>query len=189
MDELTERVNAADAFFISGGDQLLLTSLYGGTAFLTRQKERYIQEAIVIGGTSAGAMAMSTPMIYAGNKDVQQISGEIKVTTGLEFLKDVCVDTHFVDRGRFVRLAQVVASNPTSIGIGIEEDTAVVVRNGAESKIIGNGTLIVIDGTGITSSSISTFGQNERISIHNLQVSILSKGDTYQISTTNPPHK
>ena len=76
-DELTDRVNAADGFFFTGGDQLLLTSLYGGSKFLTQLKERYIYEKIVIGGTSAGAMALSTPMIYAGSKDEQDITGQI----------------------------------------------------------------------------------------------------------------
>ena len=188
-DDILERVNAAHGFFFGGGDQLLLTSLYGGTSFLTRLKERYIYDNIVIGGTSAGAMALSTPMIYAGNKDVQQISGEIKITTGLEFLKDVCIDTHFVDRGRFVRLAQVIASNPTSIGMGIEEDTAFILRNGTDAEIIGNGTVIIMDGSEIESSTISNFGQNERITIRNLKVNILAKGEMYKIPLINPQHK
>ena len=127
----------ADAIFFAGGDQLLLTSLYGGSPFLTLLKERYIHHKFVIAGTSAGAMALSTPMIYAGNKDVQEVSGEIKVTTGLEFLKDVSVDTHFVQRSRFVRLAQVIATNPGCLGMGIEEDTAVVVRRGVEAEVAG----------------------------------------------------
>lgn len=82
---LAERIQNADAFFFTGGNQLLLTSLYGGTFILTQIKQRFIDEKIVVGGTSAGAMALSTPMIYAGNKEKQQITGEIKITTGLEF--------------------------------------------------------------------------------------------------------
>ena len=162
---LVERVNKADAFFFTGGDQLVLTSLYGGGDFLARLKDRYIAESIVVAGTSAGAMGMSTPMIYAGNEKVQQIAGEVKITTGLEFLKDVCIDTHFVDRGRFVRMAQVIATNPTSIGIGIEEDTAIVVRKGTEAEIIGNGVIVVIDGFNISSSNVTDFNAEQRISI------------------------
>jgi len=178
---IIDRVNAADAIFFSGGDQLKLTSLYGGTSFLSRLKERYTYEKLVLGGTSAGAMAFSTPMIIAGNKDVQQITGEIKVTTGLEFLKDVCIDTHFVDRGRFVRMSQVIATNPTCIGIGIEEDTAIVVRDGYDAEIIGSGTVIVIDGYGITDSNVIEYGTNKNISIQGLGVKILSEGDRYLI--------
>ena len=187
-DSLLTRINAADGFFFSGGDQLKLTGLYGGTKFLTALKNRYINDAIVIGGTSAGAMALSTPMIYAGNKEVEQISSEIKVTTGLEFLKDVCIDTHFVHRGRFVRMAQVIVTNPTSIGLGIEEDTAVIVRNGNETEVIGSGTVVIMEGFHIEESSILEFAEKQAISIRNLKVHLLSKGDTYDIPALNPPH-
>lgn len=188
-DELEDRVQKADAFFFTGGDQLVLTSLYGGTNFLTHLKERYISERIVVGGTSAGAMAMSTPMIYAGNKEKQQITGEIKVTTGLEFLKDVCIDTHFIDRSRFVRMAQVLASNPTSIGIGIEEDTAIIVRDGVNAEVIGKAVVTVIEGFSITSSNITEFSEDKPISIQDLNVHLLSVGSMYEIPQTNPPHK
>ncbi|WP_018611475.1 cyanophycinase [Segetibacter koreensis] len=188
-DELADRVQKADAFFFTGGNQLLLTSLYGGTSFLTHLKERYISEKIVIGGTSAGAMAMSTPMIYAGNKDKQQIAGEIKITTGLEFLKDVCIDTHFIDRSRFVRMAQVLASNPTSIGIGIEENTAVIVREGLKAEVIGKSVVIIIEGFSITSSNITEFSEDKALSIRDLKVHLLPGGSFYDIPQTNPPHK
>lgn len=183
-----ERVKKADAVYLSGGDQLKLTSIYGGTSILFTLKERYIYHQLIIGGTSAGAMAMSTPMIFAGNKDVQQIAGEIRITTGLEFLKDVCIDTHFVDRGRFVRMAQVIATNPTCIGMGIEEDTAMIVRNGLDAEIIGSGIVIVIEGFGITDSNITAFGSKDRIFLHNLNVSLLSAGAKYTIPRNNPPH-
>ena len=188
-DELTERIDEADAFFFTGGDQLKLTTLYGGTHLLTELKSKYISSPVVIGGTSAGAMALSTPMIYAGSKDGEQINGEIKVTTGLEFLKDVCIDTHFVHRGRFVRMAQVIVSNPTTIGLGIEEDTAVVLRNGVDVEIIGSGTVIVIDGTTISNSNYTEFSEKNAVSIRDLKVHLLARGDKYNIPQTNPPHK
>jgi len=186
---LIERVNKANGIFFSGGDQLKLTSIYGGTEFLYQIKQRYIYHHLVLGGTSAGAMAMSTPMIFAGNKEVQQIAGAVKITTGLEFLKDVCVDTHFVDRGRFVRMAQVIATNPTCIGVGIEEDTAIIVKNGKETEVIGSGVVIIIEGFNIQGSNIVDFGSDDRIHIEDLNVKILSKGSKYQIPEDNPPHK
>src|ERR1700759_2014593 len=133
-------------------------------------------------------MGMSTPMIYAGNEKVQQIAGEVKITTGLEFLKDVCIDTHFVDRGRFIRMAQVIATNPTSVGIGIEEDTAIVVRKGTEAEIIGSGTVIIIDGFHISDSNITEFDTGNRVSIQNMRVHIYSEGNSYHIPQINPPH-
>jgi cyanophycinase len=187
-DELAERIDQADAFFFTGGDQLKLTTLYGGTQLLTELKSKYIASPVVIGGTSAGAMALSTPMIYAC-KDDGQISGEIKVTTGLEFLKDVCIDTHFVHRSRFLRMAQVIVSNPTSIGLGIAEDTAVVVRNGLKVEIIGSGTVIVMDGAGITDTNYTEFSEKKAVSIRDLKVHLLARGDKYNIPQINPPHK
>ena len=188
-DNMGDRIAAAHGILFSGGDQLLLASIYGGTLLLKDIKERYINDNIVIAGTSAGAMAMSTPMIYAGSQEVQELGGEIKVTTGLEFLKDVCIDTHFVHRGRFVRLAQVIATNPTSIGVGIEEDTALVVRGGTEAEVIGSGTIIIQEGYEITETNVHEFGSKTPISVRNLRVHILSKGNRYSIRQLNPPHK
>ena len=187
-DKLAKRVEEADAFFFTGGDQLKLTSIYGGTQFLIDLKNRYITDSVIIAGTSAGAMALSTPMIYAGNKEVQQITGEIKITTGLEFLKDVCIDTHFVDRGRFVRMAQVVETNPSCIGIGIEEDTAIVVRNGVDGEVIGSGLVIVVDGFHIRETNIEEFTSQKVMAVRDLKVHILSRGHKYLIPQLNPPH-
>jgi len=189
LDPMLERIKNADGIFFSGGDQLKLTGFYGGSDFLSFLKYRYINEQLAIGGTSAGAMALSTPMIYAGNEEVQELGGEIKLTTGLEFLKDVCVDTHFVHRSRFVRMAQVVVTNPTCIGIGIEEDTAIVIKNGQEMQVVGTGMVIIIEGFEIKESSIKEFAEDKPITARDLRVHLLADGDTYAIPQINPPHK
>ena len=187
-DDLEQRVKDADGFFFSGGDQLLLTTLYGGTPFLTMLKEKYINEKIVVGGTSAGAMALSTPMIYSGSKEEEQITNEIKITTGLEFLKDVCIDTHFVHRGRLVRLAQVIATNPTSIGMGIDEDTALIIRNGIEAEVQGSGVVIVLEGFEISYTNVTGKPEEPPISIRDLKLHILAPHDKYILKQMNPPH-
>lgn len=187
-DDCESLIPTADAFFFAGGDQLVITSLYGGTPFLTQLKEKYISKRLIIGGTSAGAMALSTPMIYAGNREVQEVSGEIKVTTGLEFMRDVCIDTHFVHRSRFVRLAQVISTNPGCLGLGIEEDTAVIVRKGRQCEVIGSGTVILIKGFGITQSDMKNFADKKPFSVRNLNVDILAAGDTFEMQQVNPPH-
>ncbi|MFL5810167.1 MAG: cyanophycinase [Flavisolibacter sp.] len=188
-DSLLERIGKADAFFFSGGDQLKLTSFYGGTELLTELKKRYIAEPIVIAGTSAGAMALSTPMIYAGNDEVQELGGEIKLTTGLEFVKDVCLDTHFVHRGRFVRMAQVIVTNPTCIGFGIEEDTAIIIRDGTQVQVVGTGLVIIIEGFYIADFNAAEFTEKNPVTIRDLRVHLLSDGNKYQIEQINPPHK
>ncbi|WP_423148959.1 cyanophycinase [Rubrolithibacter danxiaensis] len=187
-DNLKERIKEADAVFFAGGDQLRLTSIYGGTEFLLLLKQRYINEHFVIAGTSVGAMALSTPMIYTGNQDVQEIVGEIRITTGLEFLKDVCIDTHFTDRARFVRMAQAITTNPTCIGLGISEDTALIIRNGRETEVCGSGIIIVIDGFNITDSNILDYDKKVPLSVKNLRVHLLTRGDTFNIPQNNPPH-
>jgi cyanophycinase len=188
-DPLTERIKNADAFFFSGGDQLLLTGIYGGTSFLSQLKERYINDPIVIGGTSAGAMALSTPMIYAGNEEVQELGGQIKVTMGLEFMKDVCIDTHFVNRGRFIRMSQVIVSNPTSIGIGIEEDTCITVQNGRQMQVVGTGLVVIIEGFDIEEANLKSFAQDKPVTARNIKVHLLADGDRYEVPQINPPHK
>lgn len=188
-NQCLEKIKHADAFFFSGGDQLKLTGYYGGTEFLRLLKEKYINEPFVIGGTSAGAMALSTPMIYAGNDEVQELGGQIKLTTGLQFIRDVCIDTHFVHRGRFVRMSQVVITNPSSIGVGIEEDTAIIVRNGTDAEVVGTGLVIIIEGFEIKGTSIADFTEDKPIKARDLRVHLLSHGDQYQIPQMNPPHK
>lgn len=188
-EEMKSRVNAAHAVFFAGGDQLKLTSIYGGTPFMFFLKTRYIYEEMVIGGTSAGAMALSTPMIYSGTGSDEMIAGEIKITTGFEFLRDVCIDTHFVARGRFARMAQVIAGNPSNIGIGLEEDTAMVIRNGVEVTVVGSGVVIVIDGHQCFGNDVANFTEHRAVTIRNLEVSVLSNGDKFLIPQLNPPHK
>jgi cyanophycinase len=187
-EEMELRLNMAHAVFFAGGDQLKLTSVYGGTPFLFLLKNRYIYEDIVVGGTSAGAMALSTPMIYDGSGKEEMVAGQVKITTGFEFIHDVCVDTHFVDRGRFVRMAQVIATNPACIGIGIEEDTAIVV-NGLNARVVGSGVIIIIDGKNSRRNNITDYADGTTINIENLIVSILSSGKEFKIPQLNPPHK
>ncbi|SDH26607.1 cyanophycinase [Pedobacter terrae] len=185
-DDLTERIGRADVLFFTGGDQLKLTSIYGGTKLLSQIKERYIKEPIVIAGTSAGAMAFSTPMIISGNKDNQQRVGAVRITTGFSLLKNICIDTHFVDRSRFVRMSQVIATNPGCIGIGIEEDTALVVEHGKSIRVIGSGVVIIIDGFHTKSSNVTEFDSGQCISISDLNVSILKDGSVWEIPALEP---
>jgi cyanophycinase len=186
--QFREKIDQVNGIFFSGGDQLKLTAIYGGTEMMTILKERYINDGLVIGGTSAGAMAMSTPMIFEGSGEVEMVAAGVKTTTGFEFLKDVCIDTHFVHRGRFVRMAQVIATNPACIGIGIEEDTAIVISEGRKAKVIGSGVIIIVDGKQSHGSNITDFDHEKRITIRDLKVSILSRAEEFLIPVRNPPH-
>ena len=189
VDEVEQRIKAADAVFFAGGDQLKLTSIYGGTGFLFLLKHRYIYDGLLVGGTSAGAMVLSTPMIFAGTGADEMIAGQVKITTGFEFLRDVCIDTHFVARGRVTRLARVGATNLSTIGWGIEEDTAVIVENGTDARVVGKGVVLILDGKESFGNNITKFDEQQAISIRNLKISILAKGERFDIHQMNPPHK
>jgi cyanophycinase len=188
-EQVEARIKAAHAVFIAGGDQLKLTSIYGGTGLLFLLKHRYIYEGLLVGGTSAGAMVLSTPMIFAGTGADEMIAGEVKITTGFEFLRDVCIDTHFVARGRVVRLAQVIATNLSTTGWGIEEDTAVIVENGTTGRVAGKGVVLVIDGKESFGNNVTEFDARQAISIRNLKMSILGRDETFDIHQMNPPHE
>lgn len=181
--EFIERLKAADAIMFSGGNQLRLTATFGGTAFFEILKERYENEDFIIAGTSAGAMAMSNTMIYQGNATDAHLKGEVKITTGLAFIKDVIIDSHFNKRGRFARLAQAVAANPSALGIGLGEDTGVIISEGYELETIGSGSVIIIDGRSIKYSNIAEAEEGSPISVEGLTVHILEAGNKYNLKT------
>jgi cyanophycinase len=179
----------AAGFWFTGGDQLRLTSLLGGTALLQRLKERYTHDPIVIGGTSAGATAMSTPMIYEGRNDAGFRKGEIAITTGLQFLHDVAIDTHFIARGRIARMAQIIATNPGCLGLGIEEDTGVVVRDGRHLEVIGSGLVTVLEGNDCTATNIYDIAPETPFSIRDLRMHLLSAGQEYDLPMPPALHR
>lgn len=125
-EENYERAKAADVIVFTGGDQLRLSSIFGGTKFHQVLLEKYQNEEIVIAGTSAGAAASSKNMIYQGSSKDALLKGEVKITGGLGFIDGVIVDTHFVQRGRIGRLLYAAASNPGIMGIGLGEDLSLI---------------------------------------------------------------
>ncbi len=179
--EFEERIAKADGVMISGGDQLRLTTIFGGTKFLETIIDRYKHDGLVIAGTSAGAMAMSNTMIYQGRSDLAHLKGEVKITTGLAFMPDVIIDSHFDKRGRFNRLAQAVSSNPSCTGIGLGEDTGVIVTGSNHIEVIGSGAVVIIDGRDISHSNITEVGMGTPISVENLRVHIMVHGNLYHV--------
>ncbi len=178
-----KRLLACNCIMFSGGNQLRLSSIFGGTDFLDVLKQRYQQGNFLIAGTSAGAMAMSNTMIYEGSAALANLKGEVKITTGLGLLQNVIIDTHFDQRGRFNRLAQAVAAQPGAIGIGLGEDTGVIVSQGHELKAIGSGSVVIIDGKNIEYNNIADIDFGMPISVENIIVHIMSKGDVYNLET------
>ena len=181
-EEYLERIKKCDTVMFSGGNQLHLSSTFGGTKFLNILLERYQnEEGFTIAGTSAGAMAMSNTMIYEGNASKAHLKGEVKITTGLGFIDDVIIDSHFEKRGRFTRLAQAVATNPSCIGIGLGEDTGMLITEGNKMEAIGSGCVIIVDGHDIRYSNIADIPDGNPYSIDNLRVHICEKGNGYLV--------
>lgn len=182
-EEYLERLRNADVVMFTGGDQLRLSSIFGGTAFHHLLLEKYQNESFVISGTSAGAAASSNNMIYQGNSHEALLKGEVKITGGLGFINNVIIDTHFVQRGRIGRLMYACASNPINLGIGLGEDTGLLITNGNSMEAIGSGLIILVDGTHMRHTNISDVEMGQPISIENLIVHVMSIGDHFDLKT------
>ena len=180
-----DRIAAADVIFFTGGDQLRLTSIFGGTLIHDLLLKKYLEEDFLYVGTSAGAACASKNMIYQGSSREALLKGEIKITSGLGFMDNVIIDTHFVQRGRIGRLFQAVVGNPKTLGIGLGEDTGLLIKNGVSMEALGSGLVIIVDGRQILDSNISDVALGEPISIKNLVVHVMSQGDVYCLETND----
>jgi cyanophycinase len=185
-EEHLERLSACNCIIFTGGDQLRLTSILGGTQLLACIKRRYIEEPIVVAGTSAGAMAMGGTMIYDGNATRAHLKGEIKFSTGFDFISNVIIDTHFEKRGRFNRLAQAVAVQPGIIGFGLAEDTGMIISAGNYIEVIGSGIITILNGKNITYTNLIDITDRMPISVENIIVHILSQGEKFDLTTNQP---
>ncbi len=181
--EYIERLKSADVIFFTGGDQLKITSILGGTPILENIKSRYFNEKCIIAGTSAGASAMSETMIYEGESCEALCKGKVQLTSGIGLVKNVVIDSHFIQRGRFSRLMDIVTTNPGTIGLGLGEDTGVVIRQGHLLESIGNGLTVIFDGHHIKYTNISDIKIGEAIAVENVCVHTLVKGHGYNLLT------
>ncbi|MGL6039272.1 cyanophycinase [Soonwooa sp.] len=181
-DEVVARINAADVVMFTGGDQLRLTSILGGTLFHDALLNKYQNEDFIYAGTSAGAAAASENMIYQGSSTEALLKGEIKMTQGLGLIENVTVDTHFVQRGRIGRLFQAVVNNPRTLGVGLGEDTGLFI-SGDVMTAIGSGLVIIVDGRFIKDTNLTNVEMGQPISIENLIVNVMSMNDTYNLTT------
>ena len=180
-----DRIAVADVIFFTGGDQLRLTSIFGGTLIHDLLLKKYLEEDFLYVGTSAGAACASKNMIYQGSSREALLKGEIKITSGLGFMDNVIIDTHFVQRGRIGRLFQAVVGNPKTLGIGLGEDTGLLIKNGVSMEALGSGLVIIVDGRQILDSNITDVALGEPISIKNLVVHVMSQGDVYCLETND----
>jgi len=178
--EYLARLLAADVVMFSGGNQARLREMFGETDFLATLTRRYYAEpGFVIAGTSAGAMAMSQHMIRGGSVPDALLKGAVKMGVGLSLLPAAIIDSHFVKRGRFGRLIESVALYPKLIGIGLGEDTGVLITDGHLVETIGSNLVIILDGYDIVHNNAAAAKKGTTLSIENIKMHVLAKGNVY----------
>ncbi len=182
--EAVEWLASLDVVLFSGGDQSRLVEQIEGTRFGDLLHARYQRDAgFVLAGTSAGSMAFPRRMLVAGAHHEAMLSGDVELADGLGLLGGCIVDTHFVKRGRFGRLTQAVLLSPKHIGLGLGEDTALVVRHGTVAECVGSGMVIVIDGHARGPSNVTTAPEGAPLYAANLRVHCLVRGNRFDLAT------
>lgn len=175
-------IKEANCVMFSGGDQSKITNKIGGTTIHKILSDRYKnEEGFVIAGTSAGAMAMANEMIAGGSASEAFIKGAVTMYKGLNLIPELIIDTHFIKRGRFGRQSEAVAKHPNLIGLGLAEDTGMIIKNGNDCTVIGSGMVIVFDGSKLTHNNEKILEDGTPMTMANLAVHVLSNGDMYNI--------
>ena len=172
----------ADVVMFSGGDQNKIVRHISGTEAHRLLHNRYINEEFVLAGTSAGAMCMSQEMVAGGSSRESLYKGAVLMRKGMGFINDLVIDTHFIRRGRFGRLAEAVAMHPKLLGLGLAEDTGIIIKGGNNFKVIGSGMVILFDPSKLTHNHHEELPPGTPISMGNLVVHILANSDMFTIS-------
>src|SRR3954466_2010313 len=186
--QLESRINVlkdADAVFFTGGDQLKITSQIGDTPIYTRVHQIF-EAGGLIAGTSAGASVMTeTMMVSGGGDESHRVRSGLALSPGFGLLQNVIVDQHFAQRGRIGRLLGAVAQNPRILGIGIDENTAIVVRDG-RFRVLGVGAVYVIDAISESYTNVSEENPDKTMSVFDVRLHIMSTNDTFDLATRRP---
>ncbi|MDI3508149.1 MAG: cyanophycinase [Clostridiales bacterium] len=175
----------ASCVFFTGGDQLRISSILGGT-LADEALLRAYEDGLLIAGTSAGASAMSQTMIVSGEDDDSPRKCTLKMAPGLGLLKDAVIDQHFAQRGRIGRLLSAIAQNPYMLGIGIDEDTAIHVMPNGCFRVIGSGAVTVLDGIHIDYTNVSELKPDQPLALTNVTLHILPASCGFDMNIRQP---
>lgn len=178
-DRFVEMIRKSDVIFISGGDQMRLTNIFGASAALDAIRTRHAEGAVVA-GTSAGAACQSRTMVYGGAADDALRKGAVRMTAGFGFVDGVIIDTHFLERGRFSRLIEVGATNPEYLGVGLGEDAAVHF-DGHLIRAFGPGHVILVDSSQISGSNVFDLSEGEPVAVSDVKIHALVEGYAYDM--------
>jgi cyanophycinase len=179
--EQLRRLRDATAVMFTGGDQLRLLDILMGTEFVAELRRRG-REGLVVGGSSAGSMALGDPVIVRGDPAAFFEDGAIRRAPGLGLVEGVTVDTHFVIRGRLGRLVAMVSAYPDTIGLGIDEDCGLEISPEGLATVMGKGVVCVVDGHGAEPAP-AVAGHDRPLSVSGLALHVLADGDRYDLRT------
>jgi cyanophycinase len=182
--ELIEAVSQATGVFFTGGDQLRVTNLLGGTPSDQMLHRRH-EEGLVLAGTSAGAAMMASTMIVQGHSEATPRLGIVRVGPGMEFMHGTIIDQHFAQRGRGGRLLTALAQYPHQLGLGIDEDTALIVA-GEEFAVIGSGAVVVFDAGNTSYNDVLERHERERLAICDVRLHVLTTGFRFNLAQRRP---
>jgi cyanophycinase len=177
-----ERIEQASGIFFTGGNQLRLTALLGGTAVAQLIRRRNAS-GVTVGGTSAGASILSEHMIAFGDEGSSVISGSVRLAPGLGLTNRFVIDQHFRQRDRLGRLITALAYNPFAVGIGLDEDTAVFIGPDETLEVEGTGGVTVVDASDVSFSSMDSASEGQPVAILGLKLHVLVAGATFDLRT------
>src|ERR1700729_1174192 len=175
-----QRIEEASGIFFTGGNQLRLTTLLGGTPVAKLIRLRHAQ-GVTVGGTSAGASILSEHMIAFGDEGSSVISGSVRLAPGLGLTNRFIIDQHFRQRDRLGRLITALAYNPFAVGIGLDEDTAAFIGPDETIEVEGSGGVTVVDASEVSYSSIGEVDDGQPVSVLGLRLHILVAGATFNL--------
>lgn len=177
-----DRLGEASGIFFTGGNQLRLTTLLGGTpvAKLIRGRNAH---GVTVGGTSAGASILSEHMIAFGDDGSAAISGSVRLAPGLGLTNRFVIDQHFRQRDRLGRLLTALAYNPFAVGIGLDEDTAAFIGPDDTLEVEGSGGVTVVDAADVSFSSMDMVNEGQPICMLGLKLHLLVTGATFNLHT------
>ncbi|MCU1325258.1 MAG: hypothetical protein JWN34_628 [Bryobacterales bacterium] len=182
-------LEGAGCIFFTGGDQLKITTKLGGTSLYSSIKAAFRQRGVALAGTSAGASAMGETMLVSsgpeGDAENHKVKSAFAMARGLGFVRDMVIDQHFAQRARIERLVGAIAENPSVLGVGIDEDTALVL-DGVEARVIGSGAVYVADGSCVTYSNISEVASERALCLLDVRLHVLVHGSLFNLATRRP---
>ncbi|MCP3689703.1 MAG: cyanophycinase [Gammaproteobacteria bacterium] len=180
-----EELNRADGIFITGGNQLRLSTILGGTE-VARAIRRLNAKGVHVAGTSAGAAIMPEHMIAGGSTGSSPSGGGVNLAPGLGLTNALLIDQHFSQRDRLGRLLTAISYNPFLLGVGIDEDTALFINSEQCFEVVGSGVVTIIDPVDLSYSSMSSASKVDALSLLDLKLHLLSKGCSFDIHLRKP---